>query len=263
MSAVCARPVQVAGAPIHPCTFREVVSRILEHARRGGAPEFIVTPNAHHVVLLHESERFRRVYADAWLSVADGMSVVWAAKLLGTPVPEKVSGSDLFPAVCKAAAGSGIRVFLLGGRPGAAEQAARVLRERYTGLEIAGTLCPPMGFENDPAECERVNRAIREAAPHVLFVGLGAPKQEYWMYRNRAEVGVPVSIGVGGSFDFVAGITPRAPKRLRNAGLEWLYRLSREPRRLWKRYALTNPAFVRLVLLQYLRTRFTARASPS
>lgn len=248
-------PVVIADVPVHPYSFREVVDLIIEHARTGGSSEYVVTPNAHHVVMLQRSEPFRGVYRSAWLSVADGMPLVWASRLLGTPLPEKVSGSDLLPAICKALAGSELSVFLLGGKPGAAEQAAIVLQGRYPGLEIAGTDCPSYGFEQDPAEQERITKLIRNSGARILFVGLGAPKQEFWMHDNRNEVGVPVAIGVGGSFDFVAGITRRAPKWMRKAGLEWFYRLAQEPGRLWKRYALTNPAFIGLVLRQYLRRR--------
>lgn len=253
--------LDIAGAPVHACSFQEVLQRIAGRAVSDAPPVYVVTPNAHHVVMLHDSEPFRRVYRGAWLSLADGMSLVWAARFLGTPVPEKVSGSDLFPALCKAVAGTGTRIFLLGGRPGAAEEASRVLQRRYPGLEIAGTYCPPFGFERDPDEALRIEEAIRTAAPHVLFVGLGAPKQEFWMAENHGRLGVPVSIGVGVSFEFVAGMVQRAPKWARKSGLEWLYRVVKEPRRLWKRYAVTNPRFVWLVLQQRARLLRTVAAA--
>lgn len=255
--------IDVAGAPIDICTLEEAVRRIIEHAGAGEAPRYVVTPNAHHVAMLHDSEEFRRIYASAWLSLADGMSIMWAARILGAPLPGKVSGSDLFPALCAASAGTGVRIFLLGGRPGAAEEAARVLRERHPGVEIVGTYCPPMGFDSDPAELEKTDRAIRAAAPHLLFVGLGAPKQERWMYTSRERLGVPVSVGVGVSFEFVAGMVKRAPRWMQSSGLEWLYRVGMEPGRLWKRYAVTNPRFAGLVIKQALRERrHPLRATP-
>jgi N-acetylglucosaminyldiphosphoundecaprenol N-acetyl-beta-D-mannosaminyltransferase len=247
--------IDIAGAGVHGYSFREAVDRIIERARTGGEPAYVVTPNAHHVCLLRDSEEFRRIYDHAWLSLADGTPLVWASRILGTPVPEKVSGSDLLPAICKAIAGTGLRVFFLGGRPGAADAAAQVLQERYPGLSIAGTYCPPMGFERDPAESARAVEAVRAARPDILFVGLGAPKQEIWMYENRERLGVPVSLGVGVSFEFVAGLVKRAPKWMRKAGLEWFYRLAAEPRRLWKRYAVTNPRFMWLVANQYAGSR--------
>lgn len=253
--------IDVAGTPVDALSMEDAVRRILEHAGRGGPPAVVVTPNVHHAVLLRDSPRFREVYARAWLSLADGMPLLWAARLLGTPLPEKVSGSDLFPRVCAAAAETGARVFLLGGRPGAADEAARVLRERHPGLRIVGTYCPPMGFESDPVEVERACAAVRSAAPDVLFVGLGAPKQEFFLHDHRERLGVPVSVGVGVSFEFVAGMVQRAPPWMQSAGLEWAYRIWREPRRLWRRYATTNPRFVALVLREVARRR--GRATPA
>lgn len=242
--------INVCGAGVDPCGMEEAVRRIVERAERGGPPALVVTPNAHHVALLQDVEEFRAVYRSAWLSLPDGMSLVWASRLLGTPLPEKVSGIDLFDEVCAAVAGTGLRIFLLGGRPGAAEEAARVVEARHPGLRIAGTYCPPVGFENDPAESERVLSAVRGAAPHILFVALGAPKQELWMYENRDRLGIPVMLGVGATFDFVAGMIRRAPRWMQTRGLEWMYRAATEPRRLGKRYLVTTPRFIWLFAKQ-------------
>lgn len=247
--------VTIAGVPVDVLTREDAAAWVVQRALAGEPPGYVVTPNAHHVALLRDSERFRGAYAGAALSVPDGVSLVWASRLLGVPLPERVAGVDLFEDVCAAAAGTGIRIFLLGGRRGAADGAARVMHGLYPGLEIAGTCCPPHGFERDPAERERVARAIRAAAPHVLFVALGAPKQEVWLQENLAALGVPVGLGVGAAFDLVSGQVPRAPRWMRGAGLEWLFRLAVEPRRLWKRYAVTNTRFVALVLRQRIRGR--------
>ena len=247
--------IEIAGTPVDRYAFRDVVSRILERARSGGEPVYVVTPNAHHVSLLQDSEQFRAIYREAWLSLADGISVVWAARLLGSPLPDKISGSDLFPALCKAAAGTGLRVFLMGGQPRAADLAARTLQARYPGLLIAGTHCPPFGFEKDPVESERAVQAVIAGKADILFVALGAPKQEIWMYENRFRHGVPVSIGVGASFDLTSGLLRRAPKWMRKAGLEWFHRVLAEPRRLGGRYLRTNPRFIWLVLQQFARSR--------
>ena len=247
--------VLIAGVPVDALTRDDAARWVLERARAGGPPAYVVTPNAHHVALLRDSMRFRRAYEEAALSVPDGISLVWASRVLGEPLPERVAGVDLFEDVCAAAAAAGIRVFLLGGRPGAADEAARVLRRTYPGLQVAGTYCPPWGFENDPAEAERVARAVRAAQPHVLFVALGAPKQEVWLQDNLESLGVPVGVGVGAAFDFVSGQVRRAPRWMRGAGLEWLFRLLVEPRRLWKRYAVYNTRFIALVLRQRLTGR--------
>ena len=245
--------INICGAGVDPCGMAEAVRRIVERAASGGPAVHVVTPNAHHVALLQDLESFRVVYRSAWLSLTDGMSLVWASRLLGTPLPEKVSGIDLFQEVCAAVAGTGLRIFLLGGRPGAAEEAVRVMEARHPGLKLAGTHCPPEGFEQDPHESERAISAVRDAAPHILFVALGAPKQELWMYENRERLGVPVSLGVGATFDFVAGMIRRAPRWMQESGLEWVYRATTEPRRLGKRYMVTTPRFIWLFGKQYAR----------
>lgn len=142
---------------------------------------------------------------------------------------------------------------MLGGRPGASQKAAQVLQARYPSLKIAGTYCPPYGFESDPVELKRINLAITTAAPDLLFVGLGAPKQEYWIYNNYQKLGVPVSIGIGVSFELVSGMVKRAPKLLQKTGLEWFFRLIAEPQRLWRRYLVGNTIFIFLVLKQKFR----------
>ena len=253
--------IEIAGAGVDRITFREALARIIDHAKQGGPPAYVVTPNAHHVSLLRDSELFRRIYDEAWLALPDGISLVWAARLLGKPLPERVSGSDLFPGLCKAAVGTGLRIFLFGGREGAAEDAARILEEHYPGLHFAGTYFPPFGFDADPIEKEKAIAAVRAASPDILFVALGAPKQEIWMYENRERLGVPVLVGVGAAFDLVAGFIRRAPKWMRKAGLEWFHRALLEPRRLGMRYAKTNPRFIALVLRQYLEERRSGGAS--
>lgn len=247
--------VEIAGTRIDPLTLGGAVERIVAHARERGAPSFVVTPNAHHVSMLQSSDVLRTSYASAWLVLADGVPLVWASRLLGTPLPGRVNGTDLFEATCAAAAEAGLSVFLMGGRPGAAEAAARVLTERHPALRVAGTYCPPFGFERDPAESERALEAVRAAAPDVLFVGLGAPKQEKWMHDHVERAGVPVALGIGVSFELVAGMVRRAPRWMQRTGLEWLFRLGMEPKRLWKRYAVTNPHFVWLVMRQRARGR--------
>lgn len=253
--------IHLCGTAVDGVTLEQAVERIVRHARARGAPANVVTPNAQHLCLVKDDARFAEAYRGAWLSVADGVPLVWAARLLGTPLPGRVNGTDLFERVSAAAAGEGLGVFLLGGRPGAAAEAARVLQARHPGLRIAGTSCPPMGFERDPAALAKVEEEIRAAAPDLLFVGLGAPKQEVWMHEYRARLGVPVTVGIGGSFEMVSGRVPRAPRWMQRAGLEWLFRLGREPRRLVVRYATTNPRFVWMVLRQWMGSRRPRTAS--
>ncbi len=248
--------VVIGGAPIDALTLEEAVSVILARAIAGGPPAYVVTPNAAHLATLQENQVFQAVYRGAWLSVADGLPLVWASRLLHTPLPGRVNGTDLFERLCAGAAERGLSVFLLGGRPGAADAAAEALRRRHPRLLIAGTRCPPPGFERDIDELGRVDEAIRAAHPALLFVGLGAPKQEFWIASHGIRLGVPVALGIGVSFEFVGGMVRRAPRWMQRTGLEWFYRLLTEPRRLWRRYLFGNITFLRLVARQWWAQRY-------
>ena len=243
--------VDLAGASVDALDFNAVVDAIVARTQAGATPAYVVTPNAHHLTLLQDDPLLREIYRDAFLVVPDGVPLLWAARLLGTPLRGRVNGTDLFEALCARAEDRGLSVFLLGGREGAADAAAAMLRKRHPGLDICGTYCPPFGFESDETQSARVLAVIEAAKPHLLFVGLGAPKQEYWMYRNCASLRVPVSLGIGVSFEFVAGTVPRAPRWMQRAGLEWLHRVGSEPKRLWKRYLAGNARFCYLIARQY------------
>jgi N-acetylglucosaminyldiphosphoundecaprenol N-acetyl-beta-D-mannosaminyltransferase len=243
----------ICGVEIDQYSFDEVTEQIVNHILTSGSPEYVVTPNAHHVVTLQSDERFRQIYREAFLVVPDGVSLLWAAKFLNAPLQDRVNGTDLFEKLCAIAAEKHLKIFLLGGRPGAAEGAAQVLKKRHPDLNIVGTYCPPYGFEKNPTELDRINTAIQTGAPHILFVGLGAPKQEYWIFDNYKALDVPISVGIGVSFEFVAGVVERAPKLMQSLGLEWLFRLLVEPRRLWQRYIVGNTVFVSLIIRQRLR----------
>ena len=243
--------ILLGGVQIDRVTMAEALVRIEDLAETGRGA-FVVTPNADHIVKLQKDSGFREVYRHADLVLADGMPLIWAARFLGTPLPERVTGSDLFPRVCQMAAARDYGLFLLGGRPGAADRAGEILRERYPGLRIVGTYCPPFGFEHRPEENQKITALIRAAEPHILCVGLGAPKQEKWIFQYREAVGVPVSLGIGVTFEFVAGMVRRAPVWMQKTGLEWLYRLLMEPKRLWRRYLVDDPAFFYFIFKQKL-----------
>ena len=244
--------VQIGHAQVHALHFSQAVHIIVERARLSMDPAYIVTPNAQHVVLLEADPYLRRIYAGAKLVVADGASLLIAAKLLGKKLEERIAGVDLFQAVCDRAAQVGLRVFLLGGRPGSVAQAATALKARFPGLIVAGTHCPEPGFEKDEDQLQEIAEAIRISHPHIVFVALGAPKQEFWMYEHGKKLGVPICMGIGGAFEMVSGLTRRAPEWLQRAKLEWLFRLLHEPRRLWKRYLIGNVQFALIVFRQLL-----------
>ncbi len=222
--------------------------------QRGDLPPLtVVGPNAHLVTMAERDPRFADAMLDADLSVPDGVSVVMASRVLGAPIPERVTGGDLMERMCAEAAHYGFRVFFLGGLPGAAVMAAHNLRARYRGLRVCGTWCPPPGFETDAAELDRIQQAIEDAAPDLLCVALGAPKQEIWILENRARLKVGVIMAVGAALDTQAGLRRRAPKWIQAIALEWLFRLLMEPRRLWRRYLIGNAHFVLLVIGQWAR----------
>ena len=242
--------IQIGEALVHSCQFEEALDAITRIAVEGGPPSYVVTPNAQHIVLLAGDRYLRQIYSEAALVLPDGISLVHASRLLGGRIPCRVTGVDLFEALCARAAFEGLSVFLLGGRPGSAERTAMNLQSRYSGLIVSGICCPPFGFEKDESQQRKVEDCILAAKPDLLFVGLGAPKQEYWMHRYARTLGVPVSMGVGGSFEMVGGAVRRAPAWIRNLGCEWLHRLLSEPNRMWRRYLIGNLQFVFIVLLQ-------------
>lgn len=241
---------RIGRALVDCCSFAEAATAIACHAARRGPPACVVTPNAQHIVLLESDASLREAYANADLVVADGAALLFAARLLGEKLRERVTGIDLFERLCGHAAKLGLRVFLLGGCPGSAERAAERLRQQFPPLCVAGICCPPLGFEHDEQGLQAIADAIRATRPDLLFVALGAPKQEVWMHQHGRQLGVPVLIGVGGSFEIVGGLLPRAPRLLQRLGCEWFYRLLCEPRRLWKRYLIGNVRFLSIILQQ-------------
>jgi N-acetylglucosaminyldiphosphoundecaprenol N-acetyl-beta-D-mannosaminyltransferase len=228
--------VRILGVRVDDVTMSEALTRVEEMVAQG-APHQVVTLNPEFIMRAQEDAVFRRVLAEADLAIPDGQGLLWAARLLGRPLRERVAGSDMAPALAGLSAQHGYRLYLLGAAPGVAERAAAVLEERYPGVQIVGT------FSGSPAPAEEdeiVDRIVA-AQPNMLFVAYGAPAQDLWIHRNQPRMQVPVAMGVGGTLDFIAGVRKRAPLWMRRAGLEWLYRLIQEPRR-WRRM-LALPRF--------------------
>jgi N-acetylglucosaminyldiphosphoundecaprenol N-acetyl-beta-D-mannosaminyltransferase len=198
--------------------------------------------------MLQESEPLRKVYATADLVTADGMPVVVASRWLGHPLPERVTGADLVPALFASGDSTQpIRVFLLGAAPGVADRAARQIEAQWPGVRVVGTCSPPMGFEKDPGENRHILAEIAAVHPDILVVGLGAPKQEFWVHAHRDRIAAKVALCVGATIDFLAGEKPRAPSWMGKLGIEWLHRLCSEPKRLFRRYAHDAYVFPQLV----------------
>jgi N-acetylglucosaminyldiphosphoundecaprenol N-acetyl-beta-D-mannosaminyltransferase len=207
-----------------------------------GSPHQIVTVNPEFVMAAQSDVEFRRIINCAALALPDGVGISWASRRLGQPLPDRIPGVDLVEQLAALSANRGYRIFFLGAMPGVADKAAQVLRQRYSGLVIAGTHSGSPRPEDD----EGIVAQVCAARPQVLLVAYGAPAQDHWIARNLNRVGVPVCIGVGGAFDYLAGVHPRAPIWLRQLGLEWLHRLITQPWR-WRRM-LALPRFVWQVL---------------
>jgi N-acetylglucosaminyldiphosphoundecaprenol N-acetyl-beta-D-mannosaminyltransferase len=237
--------VRIGQVEIDSLTFDEALDRIAELVDRGEGGA-VFTPNVDHVVKAETHPEFRRAYSRADLCLADGMPIVWASRLLGSPLPEKVSGSDLVLPLARLAAERRWRLYLLGGAPGVAEAAGEEMA-RELGVRVVGTDSPVVDADGGMQHADDALERLRAARPDLVLVALGAPKQELWSDRFRRRITPAVAIGVGGSLDFITGRVRRAPAWMSRAGLEWLFRLAQEPRRMWRRYLIQDPRFVAVV----------------
>ena len=234
--------VDLLGVKLHAITEADCIRRITEElkAGRGGV---VVTPNLDHLRRYLHDVNFGALVAEADLVVADGMPLVWASRLQGTPLPERVAGSNLISSLSAAAADCGKSIFLLGGSPGTAEGAARVLATRYPHLKVVGHYFPPIGFEQDPAEIANIIAVLSIAKPDIVYVALGSPKQERLIAKLRQILPNSWWLGVGNSFSFLCGDVRRAPLWMQKIGMEWAHRLVQEPKRLFRRYIMVGIPF--------------------
>lgn len=217
--------------------------------------EYICVAAVHTIMAVQEDEDLREAVLGSSFTVPDGQPLVWALKALGHEMGDRVYGPTLMDRACARAAKTGQRMYLYGGRnQGALAQLTRTMRLRYPGLKIVGGYAPPFR-PLTAAEEDHVARDINRSGADVVWVGIGVPKQEKWMAKMRPRLSAPVLIGVGAAFDFHAGLVPQAPAAMQRFGLEWLFRMAQEPRRLWKRYARYNPLFVAGFARQYVRHR--------
>lgn len=210
-------------------------------------PSYVVTPNVDIIIKMEADTKLQEIFENAALALTDGEPLLWIAKWYGTPVKEKVSGSDLFPRVCQLAAEKGYRIFLCGAAEGIAAKAAKNLTDRFPSLQVAGTYSPPYGFEKDPEKVEKVVSIIKEAAPDILIFGLGTPKQELFTYQHYVQMRVPITLCLGASIDFEAGNVKRAPRWMSDHGLEWLFRITQDPKRMFKRYIIDDTKILKLI----------------
>ena len=238
--------VELLGVPVQRTDVAGALHRITQFVEEG-APHQVVTPDSSAVVRAQGDPELMEILRSADLVTADGVGLVWMAKVMGLPLWERVSGVDLMDHICELAAEKRYSIYLVGAAPGVAAEAADKLTERHPGLTVAGTMHGYFSADEEP----KVVRRIAEAKPDVLFVALGVPRQEKWIRRHLDELGVPVAIGVGGSFDVIAGRLKRAPAFMQRWGLEWLWRALRQPSRLPR--LLVLPRFVWMALIDWLR----------
>ncbi|MBC8101391.1 MAG: WecB/TagA/CpsF family glycosyltransferase [Cytophagales bacterium] len=251
----------VGGVAFSDVTMEETVSLILLMVQKGDSAHHIVTGNLDHLLLLQKDAAFRRIYETAALALPDGAPIVWLSRFRDRTLPvktefkplrERVAGSDLFWELAKASHATGLRLFFLGGCPGAAAAAAEIVQGRYPNAQICGTYCPPHETFGTSEEQTKIGEIVRSASPDVLLVGFGAPKQEKWIGANKDRLGVPVSVGVGGTFEMAAGMVRRAPLSVQRIGMEWAYRLIQDPARLWRRYLRDDLPFLAATVTRLL-----------
>jgi N-acetylglucosaminyldiphosphoundecaprenol N-acetyl-beta-D-mannosaminyltransferase len=253
-------PIRIWGLPMAPITRPgavEAVDRLIA-ARR---PSYFITANAHYAMVSDADPTMRPINESAAFILADGAPLVWASRWRRTPLPERVAGSDLIYDLCARAAEQGHRVYFLGGPPGVAEEASRTLRRLYPGLIVAGVCCPPFRPLGDEERAGMIAE-IRDARPDLLFVAFGQPKGERWIREHLEALGVPVSVQVGASLEFVAGRVRRAPRWIQRIGMEWAWRIGTDPARLGPRYA-RNAAFLLRKGLADLRRGRVAEPGPA
>lgn len=236
------QPVKILGVPVHPLTMDETVS-FLDERLQNKEQTFVVTANAEIIMMCQQDADYNKIVGqDAELVLPDGAGAVWAGRYLGYDVPERVAGYDLYRQLLALSAKKGYKAYFFGGAPGVAEAAMAKARELYPGVQIAG--CRNGFFKED--EVPAIIQAINDSQADMLFVALGAPKQEKWLVKYRSQLNPKILMGIGGSFDVLAGKMERAPKWMQDASLEWAFRLYKQPSRFMRMLAL--PKFVLKVI---------------
>jgi len=238
------------GLHVSTMSFRETVRWLVDRAEAGSRTN-VAALNAGKVVGMRHDPELRRAMEAADLVLPDGSPVVWAGRLFGRRIPQRVTGVDVMDATMSEAERRGLAVFFLGARPEVLARAVQAVRARHPGLKIAGS---HDGYFSEEDDAEVVG-ILRRSGAHLCYLGISTPKKERWVARRIGDIGIPVVMGVGGSLDIMAGITTRAPRWMQRLGLEWLYRLILEPKRMWRRYLFGNPEFLAITLRETVRCR--------
>jgi N-acetylglucosaminyldiphosphoundecaprenol N-acetyl-beta-D-mannosaminyltransferase len=245
--------VNVLGVKVSAINMQRAVA-VIDGWIRSREQHYVTITGVHGIMESQRDSGIREIHNRAGLVTPDGMPLVWISHHRGRRDVERVYGPDLLLEVCRVSGQRGYRHYFYGGAPGVADRLAARLIARYPDLRVVGTHCPPFR-PLTPDEDVALVTEVNEADPDIIWVGLSTPKQERWMYGHLGRLHAPVMVGVGAAFDFHAGVKPQAPRWMQRNGLEWLFRLATEPRRLWKRYLRNNPSFIALILMQELGLR--------
>lgn len=250
--------VNILGVDVSAVNMATALSQVDTWIEQGRS-EYVCFRDVHGVMAAQKDESLRRAHERSGMIAPDGMPLVWISHAWGYEQVGRVCGPDFMLEACKQSVDKGYRHFLYGGAPGVANMLSATLQDKYPGLHIVGSYCPPFR-ELTPAEDARAIKLITDSNANMVWVGLGSPKQEKWMADHVDRIGGAVLFGVGAAFDFHAGTVDRAPAWMQRSGLEWLYRLLSEPRRLWRRYIVMAPNFIVQILLQHVRRGKQPRA---
>jgi N-acetylglucosaminyldiphosphoundecaprenol N-acetyl-beta-D-mannosaminyltransferase len=248
------------GLPLHCFTATSVVEHLIGESL-AGVGGYVVTPNLDNLQALSRDNELRRKALAAEVRIADGMPLLWASRIKGTPLPGRVAGSDLIFSLAEAMRAGRRTLFLLGGEPGTADRAAAVLRERSQGLQVVGTYCPPQGYERSDEEMAEIRRHVVAARPDFVYVGLPFPKASGLIADLRQSLPATWFLGLGISFSFVCGDIDRAPGWMQKTGLEWVHRLIQEPRRLARRYLIDGLPFALRLFWSSFKERYAHRVA--
>ncbi|WP_200977084.1 WecB/TagA/CpsF family glycosyltransferase [Echinicola sp. 20G] len=241
--------VDILGVKVSNISFNDTIEYIVDAVKLKKRTA-IFTPNMNLLVTAHKDDSYKDILNTSSLLIPDGKPLIWTSMLLKQPLTEKVSGSSLFFKLCEVSAKKKLKIFLLGAAPGVGKMAKNNLESLYPGLTINGTYSPPFGFENDKSEVNKIVKLLKDSQSDILVVGLGAPKQEKFISRYYQKYDIPVSLGLGSSIDYAAGVQKMAPEWMKKAGLGWLFRLCYQPVRLGKRYFSEAPLYAVLVMKQ-------------
>ena len=241
------RVIDFLGIRINNMTANEILDHV-DYCIQKRTPCQIVGVNVDQALRVIEDKYSYEIFSNAEIVFTDGKPIVWMAKRLNRPIVEKVSGPDLMVLLCERAAEKGYNIFLLGAGPGVAEIAENNLKKRFPSLKCVGTYSPPFGFENDPDEMKKIIDMLKTSGADQLFVGMGSPKQDIFIYENMKEYNIPVSYSMGAAIDFIGESKKRAPKWMSNHGLEWFYRFIQDPKRLFRRYFIDDMKIIKYYL---------------